>query len=52
MHIDTSGAAKSASFDADFAAHIAAEPAVAAQEARYAGRVIGLPARASSTAPA
>ncbi|WP_321799850.1 thioesterase family protein [Caballeronia sp. J97] len=51
MHIDSSGAPKSASLDEDIAARIAAEPAVALQDARYAGRVIGLPARASS-APA
>ncbi|SAL77293.1 thioesterase [Caballeronia peredens] len=52
MLIDTSGAPRSASFDEDLAARIAAQPAVAAKDARYAGRVIGLPARASSTAPA
>lgn len=52
MHIDTGGAPKSASFDADVAARIAAEPTVAPEHAPYAGRVIGLPARASSTAPA
>ncbi|WP_250502690.1 thioesterase family protein [Caballeronia sp. AZ7_KS35] len=50
MHIDSSGAPKSASFDDDIAARIAAEPAVAPKDARYAGRVIGLPARASSAA--
>jgi acyl-CoA thioester hydrolase len=52
LHIDSSGAPKSASFDEDIAARIAAEPAIALTDAPYAGRVIGLPARASSTAPA
>ncbi|AQH01795.1 MULTISPECIES: thioesterase family protein [Caballeronia] len=52
LHIDSSGAPKSASFDEDIAARIAAEPRVAAKDARYAGRVIGLPARASTAAPA
>ena len=52
LHIDSSGTPKSASFDEDIAARIAAEPVVDAKDAHYAGRVIGLPARASSTAPA
>ncbi|WP_244816745.1 thioesterase family protein [Caballeronia sp. Lep1P3] len=58
LHIDSSGAPKSVSFDDDIAARIAAQPTVAAKDARHAGRVIGLPARsddpagASSAAPA
>jgi acyl-CoA thioester hydrolase len=53
MHIDTSGTPKAASFDDDIAANIAAETAIAAKDARYAGRVIGLPARSSAaTTPA
>lgn len=52
MHIDSSGAPRSASFDEDVATHIDAQPKVAVKDARYAGRVIGLPARASTTTPA
>ncbi|WP_250536724.1 thioesterase family protein [Caballeronia sp. AZ10_KS36] len=43
MHIDTSGAPKAASFDEDIAANIAAQATIAATDAVYAGRVIGLP---------
>ncbi|WP_175943433.1 thioesterase family protein [Caballeronia sp. BCC1704] len=43
MHIDTSGAPKAASFDEDIAAIIAAQATIAATDAIYAGRVIGLP---------
>jgi acyl-CoA thioester hydrolase len=51
MHIDTSGAPKAASFDDDVAAKIAAHPVRAMSDARYAGRVIGLPMRASAATP-
>jgi acyl-CoA thioester hydrolase len=49
MHIDTSGEPKAASFDEDVAAKIAAHPVVDKPDARYAGRVIGLPVRAPVT---
>jgi acyl-CoA thioester hydrolase len=51
MHIDTSGAPKGASFDDDVAAKIAAHPAMNKADARHAGRVIGLPVRASAATP-
>jgi acyl-CoA thioester hydrolase len=51
MHIDTSGAPKAASFDDDIAQRIAAMPIIAREQARHAGRVIGLPARSSPAAP-
>jgi acyl-CoA thioester hydrolase len=46
MHIDSSDAPTSATFDEDVAARIDAFAVIAVHEARYAGRVIGLPARA------
>ncbi|MDR5857034.1 thioesterase family protein [Caballeronia sp. LZ062] len=52
LHIDSSGAPKAASFDDDIAARIADHPAIAAKDARYAGRVIGLPSRPARTASA
>ncbi len=45
MHIDTSGAPKGAPLDEDVAARIAAQTAIDAKDARYAGRVIGLRVR-------
>jgi acyl-CoA thioester hydrolase len=47
LHIDTSGGPKAARFDEDIAARIAAHCGDT-REARYAGRVIGLPARSAS----
>jgi acyl-CoA thioester hydrolase len=49
MHIDNSGEPKAASFDEDVAAKIAAHPVIDKADARYAGRVIGLPVRAPVT---
>jgi acyl-CoA thioester hydrolase len=49
MHIDTSGEPKGASFDEDVAARIAAHPSIDAKDARYAGRVIGLPVRTAAS---
>jgi len=43
IHIDTSGAPRSAPFDEDIAANIAAQATIAAADASHAGRVIGLP---------
>jgi acyl-CoA thioester hydrolase len=48
MQIDTSGEPKAASFDEEVGANVAAMERIAATEARYAGRVIGLPVRASA----
>jgi acyl-CoA thioester hydrolase len=48
MHIDSSGTPKAASFDDDIAANIDAQSTLAAKDARYAGRVIGLPVRTSA----
>ncbi|SAL87168.1 thioesterase [Caballeronia choica] len=47
LHIDTTGDPKAAPFDADIAERIAASSSDAPR-ARYAGRVIGLPARSSA----
>jgi len=62
LHVDTTNGAKSAAFDADIASRIQAMFRDAPKEARYAGRVIGLPsgprattstaASASASAPA
>ncbi|GAB5095467.1 thioesterase family protein [Caballeronia sp. HLA56] len=49
MHIDSSGAPKSASFDEDVARSIDMHAVIAPCDARYAGRVIGLPARSAGT---
>ena len=49
LHVDTTNGAKSAIFDTDIAGRIEAmfrdSPKEASKEARYAGRVIGLPSR-------
>jgi acyl-CoA thioester hydrolase len=45
MQIDTSGEPKAASFDEEVGGKVAAMETIAAAEARYAGRVIGLPVR-------
>jgi len=58
LHVDTTNGAKSAIFDTDIAGRIEAmfrdSPKEASKEARYAGRVIGLPSgpRASTAASA
>jgi acyl-CoA thioester hydrolase len=53
MHIDSSGTPKAAAFDEDIARNIDAQSKLAAKDARYAGRVIGLPVRApAASAPA
>jgi acyl-CoA thioester hydrolase len=60
LHVDTTNGAKSAAFDADIASRIQAMFRDAPKEARYAGRVIGLPSgprattstAASASAPA
>ena len=49
LHIDSSGEPKAAAFDDDIAKRIA-ELCGDAPSARYAGRVIGLPVRASAAA--
>lgn len=53
LHIDTSAEPKATAFDEDIAGRIAACCTSDASEARYAGRVIGLPKRSSvATDPA
>jgi acyl-CoA thioester hydrolase len=56
LHVDTTNGAKSATFDADIAGRIEAMlrdvPNEAPKEARYAGRVIGLPSGPRAVAPA
>jgi acyl-CoA thioester hydrolase len=56
LHVDTTNGAKSATFDADIVDRIEAMfrdvPNEAPKEARYAGRVIGLPSGPRAAAPA
>jgi len=49
LHVDTTNGAKSAAFDADIASRIQAMFRDAPKEARYAGRVIGLPSGPRAT---
>lgn len=50
LHVDMTNGAKSAVFDTDVAARIEEMHAGSIKEARYAGRVIGLPSRSRSPA--